>query len=73
MLTRLKVNDNEKPETARKRLDGQLGIQAWATPGQPMTEPEPEQERTPWWWNKAEANQSADFFMEMARARGMVE
>lgn len=72
MLTRLKVSDNEKPETARKRFDGQLGVQAWARPGQPMAAPEPGQQRTPWWWNQTEADQSTDFFMEMARAKGMI-
>jgi hypothetical protein len=71
MLQRLNVRDNEKPEAARKRFDGQLAVHAWATPGRPMAEPG--QERTPWWWNKAEADQSTQVFMEMARARGMVE
>src|SRR3546814_7369128 len=32
MLTRLSVRDNEKPETARKRFDGQLAVHAWARP-----------------------------------------
>jgi hypothetical protein len=72
MVTRLNVRDKEKPEAARKRFDGQLGVHAWATPGHPMTEPDPGEQKTPWWWSKAEADQSSQVFMEMARARGMV-
>ncbi|HEX9832543.1 MAG TPA: hypothetical protein VGA66_05545 [Mycobacterium sp.] len=72
MLTRLNVRDNEKPDAARKRFDGQLGVRAWATPGSETRETDPAEAGTPWWWNKAEADQSADMFMEMARAKGMI-
>ena len=72
MLQRLNVRDNEKPDAARKRFDGQLGVRAWATPGTEPTEPEPADTRTPWWWNKAEADQSSQVFMEMARAKGRI-
>lgn len=73
MLTRLNTRDNEKPETARRRFDGQLSVRAWATPGRPMAEPDPQAEPTPWWWDKAEADHSTQVFMDMARARGLVE
>src|SRR3546814_14367382 len=71
MLTRLSVRDNEKPETARKRFDGQLAVHAWARPGHDMDDPEPRETAAPCWWKQAEAYQSAAFFMEMARATGL--
>lgn len=73
MLQRLNVRENEKPDAARRRFDGQLGVRAWATPGSEATEPDPQETPTPWWWNKAEADQSSRMFMELARAKGMVE
>jgi hypothetical protein len=72
MLTRLNVRDNEKPDAARRRFDGQLGVRAWAAPGSETRETDPAQAATPWWWNQTEADQSADMFMEMARAKGMI-
>lgn len=72
MLQRLAVRDNEKPETARKRFDGQLGVRAWATPGSETPTTDPQEASTPWWWSKAEADQSSRAFMEMARAKGMI-
>lgn len=59
MLQRLNIRDNEKPETARRRFDGQLAVRAWSRPGHPMTEADPQQQGTPWWWSGAEdASQS---------------
>jgi hypothetical protein len=59
MLQRLHVRDKEKPENARRRFDGQLTVRAWGRPGKPMTEPDPQQQATPWWWAGAEdASQS---------------
>ena len=59
MLQRLSVHDREKPEAARKRFDGQLGVRAWATPGSEAKEPEPREAGAPWWWEGAEdASQS---------------
>lgn len=60
MVQRLNVRENEKPENARKRFDGQLGVRDWQTPS---TRPKPEQPkrdpRAPWWWEGAEdASQS---------------
>jgi hypothetical protein len=72
MVQRLTVRDNEKPETARKRFDGQLGVRAWATPGGEIPESDPQETPTPWWWSKAEADQSSQAFMDMARAKGMI-
>lgn len=72
MLTRLNVRDKEKPETARRRFDGQLSVRAWASPGHPMADPVPEAERTPWWWDRTEAEQSAQAYMDQARAKGMI-
>jgi hypothetical protein len=72
MVQRLNVRENEKPENARRRFDGQLGVRAWTTPG---TEPQQQDTNTrgPWWWNQAEADRTSQMFMEMARAKGMVE
>lgn len=72
MLQRLNLRENEKPDAARKRFDGQLGVRAWTTPGADPIEPDTTDTTTPWWWNKTEAEQSANFFMEMARAKGMI-
>lgn len=71
MLQRLNVREKEKPEAARKRFDGQLGVRAWATPGTEAKEPEPRDPKAPWWWDNAE--EASQPFMAMARARGMVE
>ncbi len=72
MLDRLRVRDRESPETARRRFDGQILVDSWAAPGRAMVEQSGQQDTTPWWWSKKEAEQSSDFFMEMARSRGMV-
>jgi hypothetical protein len=72
MLQRLSVRENEKPETARRRFDGQLGVRAWATPTREMADPDAVDANVPWWWSQAEVDQSTQLFMEMARARGMV-
>lgn len=59
MVQRIAVRDNETPDRARKRFDGQLGVRAWATPGTELKEPEPRDPRAPWWWTSAEdASQS---------------
>lgn len=73
MLQRLTVRDDEKPEAARKRFDGQLGVHAWHAPGHETPEPAAAAQATPWWWNQTDADQSSQVFMEMARAKGMVE
>jgi hypothetical protein len=73
MLDRLNVRDRENPETARRRFDGQISVRDWAAPGRPMAEDSVQQEPTPWWWSKEEADQSTSFFMNMARSKGMVE
>ncbi|GKQ35200.1 hypothetical protein [Streptomyces sp. A012304] len=73
MVQRLSVRENEKPEAARRRFDGQLGVRDWATPG---TEHKPSQQsgrKTPWWWNQAEADHTSQMFLEMARAQGRIE
>lgn len=72
MLDRLNVRDRESPQTARRRFDGQIGVRDWAAPGRQRAESSGQQDTTPWWWSKEEAEQSTDFFMEMARAKGMV-
>lgn len=55
MLTRLSVRENEKPDTARKRFDGQLGVRNWALPGAPHKEPDQTRDpKAPWWWEGAE-------------------
>jgi hypothetical protein len=59
MLQRLQVRENEKPDTARRRFDGQLDVRAWATPGSETREPDPLEPGAPWWWSGAEdASQS---------------
>ncbi|MBU3058246.1 hypothetical protein, partial [Pseudomonas indica] len=71
MVQRLSGRENEKPEAARKRFDGQLSVRNWATPG---TEHKPSQQsgrKTPWWWNSAE--EASQPFMELARAKGMIK
>lgn len=60
MLTRLPVRDNENPDRARQRFDGQLGVRNWPLPG---SEPKPadttRDPKAPWWWDNAEdASQS---------------
>lgn len=72
MLDRLMVRDRESPETARRRFDGQLDVRAWETFNRPMVRPVKDEKPAPWWWSQAEADQSSSFFMDMARARGMV-
>lgn len=72
MVQHISVRDNETPDAARKRFDGQLDVRAWGTPGNEMTPTDNSSPRTPWWWNQAEADQSANYFMQMARAKGMV-
>lgn len=59
MVQRLSVRENEKPETARKRFDGQLSVRAWTTPGTEDKAPEPRDSRAPYWWDGDEdASQS---------------
>ncbi len=59
MVQRLSVRENEKPETARKRFDGQLAVRAWTTPGTRDKTPDPRDPRAPWWWDGDEdASQS---------------
>ena len=73
MVQRLAVRENEKPETARKRFDGQLGVRDWATPGTELKETaprDPNAPKVPWWWDSAE--DASQPFMDMARAKGMV-
>lgn len=73
MLNRLIVRDNEQPEAARRRFDSQLHVPNWGTPAQQRSDPPPAETAAPWWWDKKQAEQSTDFFMQMARERGMVE
>lgn len=73
MVQRIAVRDNETPDRARKRFDGQLGVREWATPGKPMAEPkpvDPKAPKTPWWWDSAE--EATQPFMDLARAKGMI-
>lgn len=59
MVQRLNVRDNEKPDAARKRFDGQLGVRAWTTPGTEHQAPTPTDPKAPWWWDGTEdASQS---------------
>jgi len=73
MLPRLIVREHEKPETARRRFDGQLTVRRWETPGVQLPEETPQEKNAPWWWSKAEAEASTREFMAMARAKGMIE
>ncbi|MEH0574297.1 hypothetical protein QBA54_07335 [Streptomyces sp. B21-108] len=73
MVQRLSHRENEKPGDARKRFDGQLDVRAWTVPGSEDKEPEPRDPKAPWWWDASEAEQSAQEFMTMALARGMIE
>lgn len=73
MLQRLQVRDKENPEAARKRFDGQLRVHAWQTPGSEPEEPEQHDPKAPWWWSQAEAEQSTQVFMELARATGRIK
>jgi hypothetical protein len=70
MVQRLNVRENETPDRARKRFDGQLGIRAWATPGVELQEPKPVDPKAPWWWQGAE--DASQPFVAMARAKGMI-
>lgn len=72
MVQRLNVRENEKPENARKRFDGQLGVRNWATPGKDHQPSQQDAQKTPWWWNQAEADQTSQMFLEMARAQGRI-
>lgn len=59
MVQRLAVRDNETPDRARRRFDGQLGVRAWTTPGTEHKQPEPRDPKAPWWWDGHEdASQS---------------
>lgn len=54
MIQRLPVRENETPDRARKRFDGQLGVRNWATPSTEAKEPAPRDPKAPWWWEGAE-------------------
>ena len=59
MVQRLAVRENEKPETARKRFDGQLAVRAWTTPGTDGKTPDQRDPKAPYWWDGDEdASQS---------------
>lgn len=60
MVQHLPVRDNETPDRARQRFDGQLGVRNWATPGAELKAPDPARDpKAPWWWESAEdASQS---------------
>lgn len=59
MVQRLSVRENEKPDTARMRFDGQLGVRTWTVPGTEHQTPEPRDPKAPWWWDGTEdASQS---------------
>ncbi|MDF2711380.1 hypothetical protein AB0E25_33510 [Streptomyces bobili] len=59
MVQRVADRENERPGTARKRFDGQLGVRDWAVVGDEDREPEPRDSNAPWWWDSAEeASQS---------------
>jgi hypothetical protein len=73
MVQRLSPRENDKPGDARKRFDGQLDGRAWTGPATEDKEPEPRDPNAPWWWDESEAEQSAQEFMAMALARGMIE
>jgi hypothetical protein len=55
MVQRLADRENEKPGTARKRFDGQLGVRDWTLPGAEPKKPDPTRDpKAPWWWDGAE-------------------
>jgi hypothetical protein len=70
MVQRISDGHNEQPGTARKRFNGQLDVRAWTTPATRET-PKRRDPKTPWWWEGAE--DATQPFVEMARARGMIE
>jgi hypothetical protein len=59
MLQRLHVRENETPERARKRFDGELGVPTWPLPGEQPKEAAPQDPRAPWWWQGAEEASSS--------------
>jgi hypothetical protein len=61
MTQRLTIREGQTAEAARRQFDGQLGVSAWATPSQPMSEPEPRDVGAPWWWEGAE--EASDSFL----------
>jgi len=54
MLRRLVVRENQTPESARKVLDGQLGVSGWAVPAREARSVPKRDPRAPWWWESAE-------------------
>lgn len=60
MLQRLVVRDGQTEEQARARFDADLGVSAWAAPGQTRKPVQPKRDDgAPWWWTGAEdASQS---------------
>ncbi|WP_460071070.1 hypothetical protein [Streptomyces sp. YKOK-I1] len=59
MVQRLNVGENETPDRARRRFDGELGVRDWTTPRTEYAKPEPRDPKAPWWWDGAEdASQS---------------
>lgn len=60
MVQRVAVRDNETPDRARQRFDGQLGVRNWAGPGRTYQTPDRSRDpKAPWWWEGAEdASQS---------------
>ena len=70
MVQRLSVRENEKPETARKRFDGQLAVRAWTTPSTRDKTPDQRDPKAPYWWDGAE--DATNTWVAMARAEGKI-
>jgi hypothetical protein len=67
MTQRITVREGQTAEAARLLFDGQLGVSAWATPGQAIGEAEFRDPAAPWWWQSAE-EASGSFLKSMGVA-----
>lgn len=67
------VHDGQSLEAARRIFDDRLGVSGWGTPTSAPREVDVRDPKVPWWWDEAEADQSTQVFMEMARVKGLVE
>lgn len=51
MSQRTESGENEPEEAAQQRLDADLEVRLWLTPGQTAPEPVEVEEGAPYWWH----------------------
>lgn len=51
MCQRVESGENEPADAAYQRLDAELEVRLWRSPGQAPPEPVELEEGAPWWWH----------------------